>query len=56
MILSEYIYHEPQENREFSRGEKFRPKDSHWAIKPPSITSSAPVTKDDSSEARYRAP
>lgn len=28
----------------------------YWAIKPPSMTSSAPVTKEDSSEARYRAP
>lgn len=24
----------------------------HWAVRPPSITSSEPVTKDDSSEAR----
>ena len=29
---------------------------SYWARNPPSITSSAPVTKLDSSEARYRMP
>ena len=28
----------------------------YWAVLPPSITSSDPVMKDDSSEARYRTP
>ena len=29
---------------------------TYWAVLPPSITSSDPVMKDDSSEARYRTP
>ena len=29
---------------------------SYWAVMPPSITSSEPVTKDDSSEAKNRTP
>ena len=28
----------------------------YWAVKPPSMTSSLPVMKEDSSEARKRAP
>ena len=28
----------------------------YWAVKPPSMTSSLPVIKEDSSEARKRAP
>jgi hypothetical protein len=28
----------------------------YWAVHPPSITSSLPVTNEDSSEARYRTP
>ncbi len=31
-------------------------KPSYWAVMPPSMTSSVPVTNDDSSEARYRIP
>ena len=30
--------------------------EGYWAVKPPSMTSSLPVMKDDSSEARKRAP
>ena len=30
--------------------------DRYWAVRPPSMTNSEPVTKDASSEARYRAP
>ena len=29
---------------------------AHWAVAPPSITSSLPVTKEASSEARYSTP
>ena len=29
---------------------------SYWAVSPPSITNSDPVTKDDSSDAKYRMP
>ena len=31
-------------------------KGSYWAVSPPSITNSDPVTKDDSSDAKYRMP
>ena len=38
---------------------KFTPSDdgvTYWAVRPPSITSSDPVTKEASSEARYSTP
>ena len=31
-------------------------KTNYWAVMPPSMTNSAPVTNDDSSDARYRIP
>jgi hypothetical protein len=38
----------------FPPGTRCKPRSSqvYWAVVPPSITNSAPVTKDDSSEAR----